>query len=133
MATCRNYSRQNTKRMKEYYIPALVVGAVAEARAKDQRTGKRKPPLYAAYVHLLQTGLYAFLSDKETENAVLTNCIHVHEKDTDCWQRVNLPIPDEIHMAIKATAQAYDRRFYDFAHCLFLEAVRGFDYSILKR
>lgn len=118
--------------MKEYYIPALVVGAVAEARAKDPRTGKRKPPLYAAYIHLLQAGLHAFLSDKEMETAVLSNWIHVHEKDTDCWQRVNLPISDELHTAIRATAQAYDRRLYDFAHGLLIEAVKGLDYSQIK-
>ncbi len=119
--------------MKEYYIPALVVGAVAEKRAKDPRTGKRKPPLRAAFIHLLEVGLHRFLSEPEFETAVLSNLIHVHEKDTDCWQRVNLPIPEEVHIAIKAASQAYDRRLYDFAHCLLIEAVKGFDYSQLKK
>lgn len=118
---------------KAYYIPALVIGAVNESRAKDPRIGSRKPPLYAAYIHLLIVGLHKFLSDPETEIAVLSNFIRVYEKDTDCWQRVNLPIPEEIHTAIKATAQTYDRRLYDFAHCLFLESVRGFDYSQLEK
>lgn len=119
--------------MKEYYIPTLVVGAVAEKRAKDPRNGKRKPPLYAAYIHLLIVGLHRFLSEPEFETAVLSNWIHVDEKDRDYWQRVNLPIPEKLHTAVKTTAQAYDRRFYDFAHGLFLEAVKEFDYSQLKK
>lgn len=117
---------------KAYFIPALVIGAVNESRAKDPRIGSRKPPLYAAYIHLLQTGLLRFLSDPDFETSVLSNWIRVDERDADCWQRVNLPIPDEIHSAIKAAAQTYDRRFYDLAHCLLIEAVKGFDYSTLK-
>lgn len=117
---------------KAYYIPALVIGAVHESRARDPRIGNRKPPLYAAYIHLLHSGLLRFLSDPDFETAVLSNWIRVQENDTDCWQRVRLPICDELHTAIKAGAESADRRLYDFAHCLLIEAVNGFDYSTLK-
>lgn len=118
--------------MKEYYIPALVVGAVSEKRARDPRTGSRKPPMYAAYIHLLQAGLLRFLSEPEFESAVLDTWVHVQPTDATCWQRVNLPIPDELHTAVKAAAEFADRRLYDFAHCLLTEAVKELDYSQLE-
>lgn len=118
--------------MKEYYIPALVVGAVSEKRAKDQRTGIRKPPHRAAYIYLLQTGLLRFLSEPEFETAVLETWVHVQPTNTDCWQRVNLPISDELHTAVKAAAEFADRRLYDFAHCLLTEAVKSLDYSQIE-
>jgi len=118
--------------MKEYYIPALVVGAVSEKRARDPRTGSRKPPNRAAYIHLLQTGLLRFLSEPEFETAVLDTWVHVQPTDRDCWQRVNLPIQDELHTAVKAAAEFAGRRLYDFAHCLLTEAVKNLDYSQIK-
>jgi len=118
--------------MKEYYIPALVVGAVSEKRAKDPRTGIRKPPHRAAYIHLLQIGLLRFLSEPEFETSVLDTWVHVQPTNTDCWQRVNLPISDELHTAVKAAAEFAGRRLYDFAHCLFTEAVKRFDYSQIE-
>ncbi len=118
--------------MKEYFIPALVVGAVSEKRARDPRTGIRKPPHRAAYIHLLQIGLLRFLSEPEFETEVLDTWVHVRPTDTDCWQRVNLPIPDELHTAVKAAAQFAGRRLYDFVHCLLTQTVKRFDYSQLE-
>ena len=119
--------------MKEqtYYIPALVVGRVMEKRAKDPRMGKNKPPLRAAYVHLLRTGLKR-MEAFEFWAAVTSNHIRVDVNDKDCWQKTNLPVPAELHAQLKEVADFEERRLYDFAHCLFLEAEKEFDYSQIQ-
>ena len=119
--------------MKEqtYYIPALVVGSVMEKRAKDPRMGKNKPPLRAAYVHLLKIAMKR-LQDWDFDCAVMTNLIEVDTNDGDNWQKVNIPVPEKLHAEIKAAAAYNERRLYDFAHCLFLEAEKEFDYSQIQ-
>lgn len=114
-----------------YYIPALVVGRVMEKRAKDPRMGKNKPPLRAAYVHLLRTGLER-LNDWDFWCVVMSNIIRVDTNDKDCWQKTNLPVPAELHAQLKEVADFEDRRLYDFAHCLFLEAEKEFSYDQLE-
>ncbi len=119
--------------MKEqtYYIPALVVGSVMEKRAKDPRMGKNKPPLRAAYVHLLKIAMKR-LQDWDFDCAVMTNLIEVDTNDGDNWQKVNIPVPEKLHAEIKAAAAYNERRLYDFAHCLFLEAEKEFEYSQIQ-
>lgn len=116
---------------KEYYIPALVVGAVHEKRAKDPRLASRKPPLYRAYICILEIGLDLLETDDDFLTAVLSNWMRVDEGDRDCWQRVNLPVYDELHNRLKQESFNRGRRFYDFVHALMLEAVRHFEYSDL--
>lgn len=114
-----------------YYIPALVVGSVMEKRAKDPRMGKNKPPLRAAYVHLLKIAMKR-LQDWDFDCAVMTNLIEVDTNDGDNWQKVNIPVPEKLHAEIKAAAAYNERRLYDFAHCLFLEAEKEFEYSQIQ-
>jgi len=119
--------------MKEqtYYVPALVVGRVMEKRAKDPRMGNKKPPLRAAYVHLLKMGLHR-MQDWDFWGAVTSNFIRVDVNDKDCWQKTNLPVPAELHAQLKEVADFEERRLYDLCHAIFLEAEKEFDYSQIQ-
>jgi hypothetical protein len=114
-----------------YYIPTAVERSVEKKRAADPRTGKDRPPLRAAYVHLLKIGMER-MQDWEFDCAVMTNLIEVDTKDGDNWQKVNIPVPEKLHQAVKAAAAYNERRLYDFAHCLFWEAEKEFDYSQIQ-
>jgi hypothetical protein len=120
--------------MKEqtYYVPALVVGSVMEKRAKDPRMGSKKPPLRAAYVHLLRTGLER-MKAFEFWCAVTSNLIRVDVNDKDCWQKTNLPVPAELHAQLKEVADFEERRLYDLCHAIFLEAEKEFEYSAVEQ
>jgi len=109
--------------MKEqtYYVPICVERSVEKKRAADPRTGIERPPLRAAYVHLLKIAMKR-LQDWDFDCAVMTNLIEVDTNDGDNWQKVNIPVPEKLHAEVKAAAAYNERRLYDFAHCLFLEA-----------
>jgi len=119
--------------MKEqtYYVPICVERSVEKKRAADPRTGIERPPLRAAYVHLLKIAMKR-LQDWDFDCAVMTNLIEVDTNDGDNWQKVNIPVPEKLHQAVKAAAAYNERRLYDFAHCLFLEAEKEFDYSQIQ-
>ena len=119
--------------MKEqtYYVPTAVERSVEKKRADDPRTGIERPPLRAAYVHLLKIAMNR-LQDWDFDCAVITNLIEVDTKDGDNWQKVNIPVPEKLHQAVKAVAVYNERRLYDFAHCLFLEAEKEFSYDQIQ-
>ncbi len=119
--------------MKEYYIPAQVVGAVNEKHGKDPRLGRKKPSKQAAYLHILETAFTRFFSDECFRAAVVENAYRIDEKDQTCWQRVNLPVSDAMHGKIKRAAMALDLRLYDFVHQLFVLGVQQFDFSQLQK
>lgn len=114
-----------------YYIPAIVVGRVMEKRAKDPRMGSKKPPLRAAYVHLLQSGLER-MKEFDFWCAVTSNLIRVDVNDKDCWQKTNLPVPAELHAQLKEVAEFEERRLYDLCHAIFLEAEKEFSYDQIQ-
>ena len=114
-----------------YYVPICVERSVEKKRAADPRTGKDRPTIGAAYVHLLKIAMKR-LQDWDFDCAVMTNLIEVDTNDGDNWQKVNIPVPEKLHAEIKAAAAYNERRLYDFAHCLFLEAEKEFDYSQIQ-
>lgn len=114
--------------MKEYYIPAAVVRAVERARADDPRMGSDKPPKYAAYLHLLAQAAEKFDSQHEFSRQVLSWII-----DDEKPHRVWLPIPDDMHAALRFSAKVYSRTLQEFAGALLCEAVKNLDYSQLEK
>jgi hypothetical protein len=114
-----------------YYIPVTVERSVEKKRAADPRTGKERPPIGAAYVQLLKIAMKR-LQDWDFDCAVMTNLIEVDTNDGDNWQKVNIPVPEKLHAQVKAAAAYNERGLYNFAHCLFLEAEKEFEYSQIK-
>jgi hypothetical protein len=119
--------------MKEqtYYVPICVERSVEKKRAADPRTGKERPPLRAAYVHLLRAGLKR-MEAFEFWAAVTSNHIRVDVNDKDYWQKTNLPVPAELHAQLKEVADFEERRLYDLCHAIFLEAEKEFSYDQIQ-